>query len=211
MLSIAVLEDNINLRHSIEAYCELIGKYEIICSVGSYKEFVQHVFVKSPDFILLDIHLPDAIGVNLIADLKSRHRDSQIIIMTGDADKDFLLKAFENGASSYIYKPFKTTALNNVIEQVHETGSFLEPEVLTKLLSLINSSKNEKTPELKFLGVHELTKRETELLTLIKKGHTYKEMACLLNISFHTVNHHLKNLYLKVDVKSKIELLSKYV
>ena len=205
MLSIAIIEDNSAFRQTIEDFLNAQDDYHVIFSGGRYQDFIESN-CSNPDFILLDIHLPDAVGTDVLFDLRKIAPRSFIVMITGDSEKEFLLKGMENGANAFVYKPFKMTELDKVIRQVNETGSFLEPEILTKLLGLINEKKKMSNSIFR----EELTPREKDLLRLIMKGHTYKEMATLLNISFHTVNHHLKNLYLKTDVRSKSELLAKY-
>ena len=205
MLSIAIIEDNSAFRQTIEDFLNAQDDYYVIFSGGRYQDFIESN-CSNPDFILLDIHLPDAVGTDVLFDLRKIAPRSFIVMITGDSEKEFLLKGMENGANAFVYKPFKMTELDKVIRQVNETGSFLEPEILTKLLGLINEKKKMSNSIFR----EELTPREEDLLRLIMKGHTYKEMATLLNISFHTVNHHLKNLYLKTDVRSKSELLAKY-
>ena len=205
MPKIAILEDNNILRQTMEDYLQL-KDYNIVFSGGKYAEFINDIKSINPQFILLDIHLDDALGTDIIGEIKRKAPKSNVIMITGDNDKELLLKGMENGASAFIYKPFRMEELEKVIGQVRTTGSFLEPDTLTKLLGLINEKQKAKNAVFE----EELTPREEDLLYLIKKGHSYKEMADLLSISFHTVNHHLKNLYLKTDVKSKKELIAKY-
>jgi DNA-binding NarL/FixJ family response regulator len=117
------------------------------------------------------------------------------------------MKAIENGANGYVYKPFSAAKLEQAIANVESTGSFLDPESLTKLMTMMQHSSGKK-----FLRTEEdLTPMEQKIIELVKKGLTYKEMAQDLNISFHTVNFHLKNIYYKMDVKSKAELISLYL
>ncbi len=206
MQTIAILEDNVDLRESIEEFLTSTGKYKFVFSDGNYKEFVKQSGSIEPEIILLDLHLTDVLSIDILSNLKQHFPNSYVIIMTGDQDNEYLLKSFEKGVCSYIYKPFKVKDLVNIIDQVNISGSFLEPESLTKLLGVINQNKTNTQPKY----YKELTRREEEILNLIKKGHTYKEMATLLNVSFHTINHHLKNLYQKANVKSKAELMAKY-
>ena len=206
MQSIAILEDNISLRETLKDFIQLSGKYTLAFASGNYKDFIDNSDQPEPDFILLDVHLPDTMGVDIIAAIKSIFRKSVIIIITGDYDQTLLLKAMENGASSYILKPFTAATLQKTIEQVNITGSFLEPALLTQLLQQINIRKKQSVPTFD----ERLTDREDAVLDLIKKGLTYREIALQLHISYHTVNHHLKNIYTKTNVTSKAELIAKY-
>jgi DNA-binding NarL/FixJ family response regulator len=207
MFSVGILEDNNALRTSIEEYLTATGNYTISFSWSTYLRLFVDEFEVHPDFILLDNHFGDLLGIDIISDIKKKFPSSHVVIITGDKSEEFLLKAIENGASSYVFKPFRMSELVSVLNTVEETGSFLSSELLTKLFYQI-SRKNEPADDpLKA----KLTKKEWEVVALIKEGLSYKEIAAKLNITFHTVNHHLKNVYLKLDVQSKSQLLAKYL
>lgn len=206
MKSLGILEDNRILRDTIEDYIAISNKYHLIFSEDSYSSFSKTEYEVAPDYIILDIHLNDISGLDVIPDIKRIFPESHVIVITGDKDKDLILKAIQNGACGYLYKPFKMEELEKVISNVETSGSFLEPELLTKLMSLISIKNSQDL----FGGKNEITPRENEIIELIKKGHTYKEMAELLHVSFHTINYHLKNIYIKANVRSKNELVAKY-
>jgi DNA-binding NarL/FixJ family response regulator len=206
MIYVGILEDNIALRDTIATYLVATGKYHILFSEGAYNTIKNKHFEQAADIILLDIHLLDVSGIEILAELKSSLPTSEIILMTGDtAQKQLLLKGIENGASSFIYKPMHLAALTEVMGQVLEKGNYLQPEMVSRLMGLINTRKAEsiQPPSLS------LSDREEEILGLVEKGLTYKEIASKLFISYHTVNFHLKNIYAKCDVKSKMELVTR--
>ena len=210
MHSIGILENDFTLKNTLQDYLTSQGEYEISFSFGSFGELskLRNKATIVPDFILLDIHLDDVLGIFIIPELKTMFPKTEVIVITGDSDNLMLLKAVQHGASSYLPKPFTMKKLHEVIENVESTGSFLTPETLTKLMHLINVTNSKKSSS---SYADSLTERENQIFELMKKGMTYKEMASLLNVSYHTVNHHLKNIYLKLDVNSKVELLSKFL
>ena len=206
MVYIGILEDNIALRDTIETYLVATGKYHILFSAGAYNTIKDKHFKQAAGIILLDIHLLDVSGIEILAELKSKHPGSEIILMTGDtAQKQLLLTGIENGASSFIYKPMHLAALTEIMEQVQEKGNYLQPEMVGRLMELINTRKAESVQSTSL----NLSDREEEILELVQKGLTYKEIAGKLFISYHTVNFHLKNIYAKCDVKSKMELVTR--
>ncbi|MEI8280276.1 MAG: response regulator transcription factor [Bacteroidota bacterium] len=205
MQSVGILEDNIALRQSIEDYLFASGNYTILFSEGSYSAVKHNKYPQCPDFLLLDVHITDGSVLDIISDLQTQFYNSKIIIMTGDDNDFLLLKAIENGASSFICKPIVMNDLIKTIDQLTKTGSYLEPELLTKLMWMINQ-KN--ISNVNYSNV-KLTNREREILALVEQGMTYKEISSKLYITFFTVNHHLKNIYTKFNVNSKIELITK--
>jgi DNA-binding NarL/FixJ family response regulator len=206
MISIGILEDNVSLRQTVEDYLVVSGKFFVVFSEGNFNALSKREFEVFPDIVLLDIHLSDVNGIDVISNIKKMFPETYVVIITGDKDKEYILKAIEKGACGYLYKPFNMTELETMIATVQETGSFLEPDLLTKLFGLINKGTSKNSIEEKIY----FTQREKEILELLKKGHTYNEMADILCVSFHTINHHIKNLYTKANVKSKSELIVKF-
>jgi DNA-binding NarL/FixJ family response regulator len=208
LYSVGILENDISLRQTLENYVTIIRGQEIAFSYGSFKELTENAHkIKPPKVVLLDIHLDDVKGINIIQNIKKMFTGADVIIITGEYDSTFIMKAIENGANGYLYKPFSASKLEQAISNVETTGSFLDPESLTKLMTMMQLSSGKK-----FLRTEDdLTPMEVKIIDLVKKGLTYKEMAQELNISFHTVNFHLKNIYYKMDVKSKAELISLYL
>ncbi len=208
MYSIGILENDKGLRETLEDFISINKQHTIAFSEGSFKDLreIAHQCGR-PDYVLLDIHLDDTIGLNIIDEIKFLFKGTNIIIITGDYDESLILKAIQNGASGYLYKPFSTTQLYDAIANIERTGSFLDPETLTKLMAQLNVNDNSK----QVMPDKELTSREKRVLELAKKGFTYKEMATEMNVSFHTINFHLKSIYIKMDVKSKAELISRFL
>jgi DNA-binding NarL/FixJ family response regulator len=193
------------LRNSITDYLTATGNYSIVFSENSYFDIKRKKLTILPQFLLLDVHLTDVSVLDVIDDIKNRYAGSQIIVMTGDKTDNLLLQAIERGASSFVYKPIVMSELIKIMEQLQVTGSFLEPEMLTKLMWLINQKNKKNTVDYKT----ELTDREGDVLVLVEQGFTYKEISQKLSISYHTVNYHLKSIYNKFDVSSKLELITK--
>jgi DNA-binding NarL/FixJ family response regulator len=205
MQYIGILEDNLSLRQSISEYLTSTGNFSIVFSENTYATVKNTQYDVNPDYLILDVHLSDISVIDVISDLKNRFPQSKIIIMTGDENNALLLKSIENGANCFIFKPVIMSELVNIMKQLEDKGSYLEPELLTKLMGLINQKNNSDIPEYRSL----LTNRENDVLTLVEQGLTYKEISNKLSISFYTVNHHLKNIYSKLNVNSKLELITK--
>lgn len=205
--NIGIIEDDRNLRGSLEDYFAISPRYKVVFSSETFRK-TSELNSGIPDFILLDIHLNGESGIDLITQIKDRYPHASIIVVTGDThDKQHLIRAFELGAASFLYKPFQFAEVEKAINQIVDTGSFLEPQLLTQLLGSINNRNKENTGSRFF----DLTDKEDKVMQLIKQGLTYKEIASALHISYHTVNHHLKNIYLKLNVNSKAQLLALFL
>ncbi len=209
MATIGILEDDQVLRQTLCDYFTLNRKDNIAFSAGSYEEMrmTAEKDMKVPDVILVDIHLNGAKGTEVIQKLKQQFTSAEIIIITGEYRSSYIKTAVENGASGYLVKPFTMMKLNEAIQNVERTGSFLDPMSLTKLLAVLKQEGHSK----KNPSTEDLTPAENRVLDAVKDGLTYNEIAQKLNISYYLVNYHLRSIYSKMDVRSKAELLSRFV
>ncbi len=131
MYSVAVLEDNITLRQTMEDYFNASNKYSLVFSSGCYKELKNRKAEVIPDFVLLDLHLSDVYGVDIIHNIKQAYPKSHIIIITGDLDKQTLDTAYKNGAWAYFYKPFNMKEIEKAMNKLTN----LQRTIVSKLLS----------------------------------------------------------------------------
>jgi len=189
----------------MEHFLDLQGNYSVVFSKGSVGELFSELPADEPDFILIDEHLGLESGINAIQAIKKSFPGAHLIIITGDDDPRLIMKALENGASGYLNKPFTLSQMVEAFSAVIVNGSFLQPSVTTRLIEVINKKK----PGASAL-ISKLTKKETEIAGLVVKGLSYKEIARQLDVTFFTVNHHVKNIYIKFDVNSVAQFIHKW-
>ena len=205
MISVGIIEDNIFLLKSFRDYINSSEELEVVFSCTSMEE-AKELFGskknKQPDIILLDIVLPGQSGLDGIPVIKSRFPHTKIIILTGHNDQELIMNSIKIGAVGYALKSAQLSTLVDIIRQVSRLGAYIDQTLIEKVvLSLQQKNKNS------FLDV--LTFREKEIVSLVEKGLSYKQMSDQLFVTTYTVNYHLKNIYKKLNIHSKSELLSK--
>lgn len=206
MRQIGIIEDDNNLRNSIEAFIEIDDELELVFSLSSVEKWqAEYTIVKeSPSLLFIDIGLPGISGLNAISLFKKVYPEVKIIVITGDDSSNTIWTAISNGADGYIAKPFSLKELKEQINIVCSGGAVLSPQVANTVLKQIRNRSSITNEQLKIL-----TKREREVVDELTKGLTYKEISQILNISPSTVNDHLKSIYQKMSVNSKSELIAK--
>jgi DNA-binding NarL/FixJ family response regulator len=202
---VGIIEDNISLRTNIADYINLSDNYFSVFDVSSIDNLNNLKLSIKPEIILLDIHLNGENSLNSLDSLHQKFPDTYILVMTGDMNEKNILKALENGAKGYINKPFEMEELIKAMNKTFEDGSFLSPLATTSLLNVIN---NNKKPSSSIQTTYSFTMKESEIVELLRQGLSYNEIAQKLKISYHTVNHHIKNIYHKMDVNSKSKLIA---
>lgn len=207
-MRLGIIEDNEKLRNNYVDFFSLFPNYSLIFSLSNLDEIIRKnnpLNLPVPDIILLDINLPGTSGVDGIQLLKQLYPKVIIIMLTANDDSEILIKAIENGASGYLVKGISLHQIKIYIENYITTGTAITPNVAVKLFEHINKTSKKKTTILK-----PLTKREKELASCIVDGLTHKEIGAKLKIQASTVNHHLKSIFIKLNVNSKLELISKF-
>jgi DNA-binding NarL/FixJ family response regulator len=151
---------------------------------------------QQPDVLLLDINLPDKSGIDLCKEIKAKYPDIQILGLSSFNQQSYIQKMMQNGASGYVLKNASIEEIVNAIEAAMNGEIFLSDQASIT----IDENKNAQVPV--------ITRREKEVLMLIAKGLTNKEIADKLFISTTTVDTHRKNLLAKFQVKNTASLIS---
>ena len=200
MIRIGIIEDNIFLLKSFRDYLNSSEGMTVVFSCASMEEAKEHIDYKTnpnPDIILLDIFLPGESGLEGIPYLKSKFPTTKIIMLTA-YNEDSL----KQGASGYALKTAQLSNLIDVINQTCRTGAFIDERSIGKVINNLQSKKESSFKDM-------LTFREKEIVALVEKGYSYKQMSESLYVTTYTINYHLKNIYKKLNIHSKSELLSK--
>jgi DNA-binding NarL/FixJ family response regulator len=154
------------------------------------------------DVILLDVELSGMNGIEGLRKIKAISPVTRVVMLTVFEDHERVFRAICAGASGYL---LKTSPFDRIVESVHQVmagGSPMSPRVATSVLEMFTRMAGPKTD----FG---LTEREREVLELMKEGLTKKEIAGRLNLSFHTVDDYLRNIYAKLHVHSQAGAVAK--
>ena len=205
MIRVGIIEDNIFLLKSFRDYLNSTEGITVVFSCASMEEFREYSTKKdtvAPEVIMLDIFLPGESGMNGISFIKGKFPYSKIIMLTAYNEESLIINCIKQGAVGYALKTAQLSQIVEIIRQTNKSGVFIDEKALGKIINNIQSKK-----ELG-LGVN-LTFREKEIVALVEKGLSYKQMSQQLFVTTYTINYHLKNIYKKLNIHSKSELLTK--
>lgn len=159
---------------------------------------------QAPELLFLDLGLPGIGGIQAIPLIKEAAPRTGIIILTSFDDHDKIFKSICAGALGYLLKTAPIARIADAIQEAQAGGSPLSPQVAKSVLRMFG----EMAPPKKDYG---LTKREEEVLELMVKGLLVKQIASQLDVSFHTVDSHLRSIYSKLHVQSRSNAVAKAV
>ncbi len=199
-IKVAIIEDK---EETLNGLSLLLGKSEILDVVGSFsigESAIREIPSLMPNVALVDIGLPGVSGIDVIKELKELLPSIEMLVLTVHEDKGHLFAALKAGATGYLLKDSAPGEIIEAIEEAYNHGSPMSPRVARYIIEYFYEIGSEAHK-----GASLLTERENEILKGIADGLTDKRLADRLFISPHTVRTHLKKIYDKLHVHSKVE------
>lgn len=203
MISTAIIEDIKEIRIPIKEF--LCDQEEILCntSAGSVEEFFENYDKEiPPDVLLLDIGLPGISGLTAIQIIKEKLPKTEIIMLTVHEEAEIIFRALKSGASGYLLKSTKLSEIKNAVIEVSKGGAPMSPLIARKVVKYFDESKSSQNENF-------LSEREKQVVDFIVDGLSMKMIAANLNVTVDTIKYHCKNIYKKLQINSKGELISK--
>lgn len=207
--SLLIVEDNTATRERIERAITQENRFNVIAAVGSYQEAVDIIQVTPPDILLTDLDLPDGNGIDLIKMLRLPNDKQQLaIVISIFGDGIHVIDALKAGASGYLLKDDNFIEINDAITQMVNGGSPMSPSIARHLLTELNFTPVKPNHATDGQNEGVLSKREHEVLILISKGYSTKEIAKMLGLSYHTVKEYVSNIYKKLAVNNRMQAVN---
>ncbi len=203
MINIVIVEDDATIREAIKDYLDSNRDFSctnVFESVESFLAFLNKDNL--PDVILMDIGLPGMSGISGIKLIKEKFPEINIIMLTIYNDNHKIFQSLCAGASGYLLKNSPFSEIKKAIEIVYGGGSTMSPQIARKVIE--HFQIGEKIPKESIL-----TDKEKEIVSCLVDGLSYKMIASQENISIETVRSHIKNIYKKLHVHSKAEVIKK--
>ena len=202
MIRVLVVDDHAILRDGIRSLLESQEDIIVVGEAGDGAEAIELADKLLPDIVLMDISMPKTNGLEATRIIKDRHPQLKVLILTQHDNREYIAPALGAGAAGYVLKRSGRREMLNAIRQVHEQGAFLSNNIAQEVLQ--DYSQNGRTVE--DVEQH-LTDRERQVLELIVRGRSNKEIALELGISPKTVSVHRTNLMSKLNVQNTVELI----
>ena len=200
-ISIGIVEDHSEFRQSLVYLISSFSEYAVEWAYSSVEEALENL--TETDVLLLDINLPGLTGLEAIPLFKHKWPEQKIVMLTILEDDYHILEAIKSGADGYILKKTTPNKILDAIQQVYEGGAALTPMVAKHVMAFLKpEAANPGSPS-------HLTAREKEILVLITTGMTNELIATKLFISVQTVRNHIKNIYDKLQVHSRAQVVAK--
>jgi len=193
-IRVLLADDHALVRAGFRALLEKVSGVEVVAEAGTGREALELIEQFKPDVILLDIAMPELSGLDVLRQTVTRFRDSKVIVLSIQEAEDYAVHALRSGAFGFLPKTAASVELELALKTVARGGRYLSPQI----------SKQSSTEQPPARGVRppvtELTPRQREVLEMIAKGLSTKDIARALKISAKTVETHRAQLMERLKI-----------
>jgi DNA-binding NarL/FixJ family response regulator len=206
MIELAIVEDDDEIRKTFSTYFSRESDFRLRVSCASAEElFVRLNEGFRPQVIVMDVGLPGMSGIDAIRLVKTRYPEIDSIVFSVFNDAQRIFDALCAGAVGYLLKSTPFQEIKEGIELVTKGGSPMSPLIARKVIEHFNPKKKATAP------ASVLTEKEKEIVVGLVDGLSYKLIASRMGITIETVRFHIKNIYRKLHVHSKTEVISRSI
>jgi two-component system nitrate/nitrite response regulator NarL len=200
---VLIIDGHTLFRSGIKLLLERQAGFAVVGEAGNALDGVKRAKKLKPDVILLDLHMPDTSGLQVIALLREEAPLAQIIMLTVSEDAEDLLEALRAGARGYLLKNIETDFLLNAIARAAKAESVMSPVMANKLADAIRAPAKEISHI--DSGIERLTVREREVIIMLARGASNKEIARSLDLVESTVKIHVQGILRKLNLSSRVQ------
>lgn len=193
-IRILLADDHPSLRVGLASILNNQPDFEVVAQAASGREAVEKAVATKPDVMFVDLRMPDGDGIDTIKKIRERAPDTQVLVFTTYDDEEDIFHALEVGARGYLIKDTTSEEIIEAVRKIHGGERYLPPAIASRLADRVIRP--------------ELTPRELDVLRLVYRGRTNKEIASAMFVSEDTVKSHVKSLFLKLEVHGRAEAVA---
>jgi DNA-binding NarL/FixJ family response regulator len=195
-IRVLIVDDHTVVRRGLRGFFDLLDDIEVVGEAEDGRRAVAMVETLRPEVVLMDIVMPQMDGIAAIGEIKKSHPEVEIVALTSFIEEDRVTAALEAGATGYLLKDAEADDVAAAVRRAHAGEVHLDPQVARMLAQRVRHPMPDHEP---------LTEREREVLRLVARGHSNKEIAGLLDITERTARTHVSNILGKLDLASRTQ------
>jgi DNA-binding NarL/FixJ family response regulator len=212
---VLVVDDQQIIREGISTILSFQSGITVLGTAANGQEAVERAVQLEPEVVLMDVRMPLMDGVEATRQLRSRLSACRVLMLTTFDDDEYIIEALRAGASGYLLKDIPGQELAQAIRSVHSGLYQLDPTVASRVIANLGNPRVSSTatdnhlaspkPAVAPVRKVELTERELEILRLIARGATNREIASHLVITEGTVKNHISNIFNRLGLRDRTQ------
>ena len=200
-LRVMLVDDHEVVRSGVRAMLDTEDDIYVTTEAGTVREAIDEADRTKPDVVVMDVRLADGSGIEATREIRAKHPDARVLMLTSFADDEALFASIMAGASGYVLKQVRTGELVRAIRAVGAGESLLDPAVTTSVLDRLRKGKHLMRDE----RLARLSPQEERILTLIADGKTNREVGEELGLAEKTVKNYVSSILSKLEVARRAE------
>lgn len=207
-IKVLIVDDEPLIRHALETILATAHGIAMVNSVENGQAAVDYCKDNHVDVVLMDLQMPIMDGVSATKIIKSVQDSPSVLAITAFSSDEYLVPVLTAGASGYLVKDSEPDEIIRAIHAVHQGTAAISPSVSSDLVSAVREAYRDNSGDIQEL-VYDLgiTNREFEILKLLAKGLNNPEISKTLAISETTVKTHMAKIFVKLDVRDRVQAL----
>ncbi|MDC7224000.1 MAG: response regulator transcription factor [Spirochaetales bacterium] len=201
MIKLVICDDQALIRDGLEMLLKLEEGIRVVGKARNGEEALNMVEEQNPDLVLMDLKMPDMNGIEATRRIRDNYKNTKVLVLTTYNDDEWLFDALRAGASGYLLKDTPREEVVKAVRGTVEGNTYLDPAIAGKVLNQVKRARREDREPLR----EKLTKRETEVLSLLAKGCNNSEIAAALYLSEGTVRNHISVIFGKLGVSDRTQ------
>lgn len=201
-IRVLIVDDHTLFRSGIKLLLQRQPGFEVVGEAGDGLEGVKRAKQLKPDIVLLDLHMPGVNGLEAISLLRDEVPQTEIIMLTVSEDAEDLLEALRAGARGYLLKNIETDFLVDSIRRAVNGESVMSSQMASKLADAMRAPQKRAISD---ASPEKLTPREREIIVMLAKGASNKEVARTLDLAESTVKIHVQGILRKLNLTSRVQ------
>ncbi len=200
-LRVMLVDDHEIVRDGIRAMLDVEDDVVVTTEAASVREAVDEADRTRPDVIVMDVRLSDGSGIEATREIRAKHPNTKVLMLTSFADDEALFASIMAGASGYVLKQVRSGDLLRAIRAVGAGESLLDPAVTNSVLERLRKGKHLMKDE----RLARLSPQEERILTLVAEGRTNREIGEELRLAEKTVKNYVSSILSKLEVARRAE------
>jgi DNA-binding NarL/FixJ family response regulator len=203
-IRVLIVDDHALFRRGLTQVLQSEDGIEVVGEGEDGEDAIRQAEELAPDVVLMDVHMPRTSGIEATRRLAEARPATRVLMLTVSDEENDLYEAIKAGATGYLLKEISIEEVADAVRAVMQGQTLISPSMASKLIQEFNSLAR-RAEERQAVPAPRLTDRELEVLKLVARGHTNKDIGEQLYISENTVKNHVRNILEKLHLHSRME------